>query len=332
MQTQFSCFVASLSPGIGVFRSLWSCSQICFFSAFLESTYTYRIPHIADEENMRHWSHHHSTDTVDDPIFRAAMRGCDSVSFVFGLEVTWSLIQQRQQEEEEAAAAELLEEMHTNGDLDDDKKETGDDGLEETKRSAVQNAVEESEGESSDESEDENSPTSPARSSSTVASNRHTPEVEASSDKEMEDEEMSSNSSSSDEDEDDSPVKNVSAEEDESSVLSSSEGEGVLDEEADDGEEKDKDDECHDHVTPSTPSQVSKKKAPRRAVLDSLATTGSSPSHTDNDDDDDTHTWQCEKCTIINDFSDRQCTMCHSAMPRSVRRSLSHSPSPHSSQ
>ncbi|EJK73727.1 hypothetical protein THAOC_04634 [Thalassiosira oceanica] len=62
-----------------------------------------------DEENMRHWSHHHSTDTVDDPIFRAAMRGYDSVSFVFGLEVTWSLIQQRQQEEEERAALEALE-------------------------------------------------------------------------------------------------------------------------------------------------------------------------------------------------------------------------------
>ena len=62
-----------------------------------------------DEENMRLWSHHHSTDTVDDPIFRAAMCGYDSVSFVFGLEVTWSLIQQRQQEEEERAALEALE-------------------------------------------------------------------------------------------------------------------------------------------------------------------------------------------------------------------------------
>ena len=48
-----------------------------------------------DEENMRSWSHHYSTDTVDDPIFRAAMRGYDAVSFVFGLEVTWDLIQQR---------------------------------------------------------------------------------------------------------------------------------------------------------------------------------------------------------------------------------------------
>lgn len=63
-----------------------------------------------DEEDMRCWSHHHSVDTVDDPIFRAAMRGSDSVSFVFGLEVTWSLIQQRKQEEEEKLALLELEE------------------------------------------------------------------------------------------------------------------------------------------------------------------------------------------------------------------------------
>ena len=42
-----------------------------------------------DEEDMRQWSHHHNVDTVDDPIFRAALRGRDTVSFVFGLEVTW---------------------------------------------------------------------------------------------------------------------------------------------------------------------------------------------------------------------------------------------------
>ena len=73
-----------------------------------------------DEENMRHWSHHFGTDTVDDPVFRAAMRGTDAVSFVFGLEVTWSLIQQRQQEEEEKEAMlelqrlEQLEEKNSN--------------------------------------------------------------------------------------------------------------------------------------------------------------------------------------------------------------------------
>ena len=84
-----------------------------------------------DEENMRHWSHHHSVDTVDDPVFRAAMRGYDSVSFVFGLEVTWSLIQQRQQEEEERAAMLELERLENmEEDNEDEEMSTSDDSKE----------------------------------------------------------------------------------------------------------------------------------------------------------------------------------------------------------
>ena len=86
-----------------------------------------------DEENMRCWSHHHTVETVDDPIFRAAMRGFDSVSFVFGLEVTWSLIQQQKQEDEEKQA--MLE-------------------LEEAQRCNPEEGLDEGEG-SSDESVDE---------------------------------------------------------------------------------------------------------------------------------------------------------------------------------
>eukprot|EP00546_Thalassionema_frauenfeldii_P004971 CAMPEP_0178907450 /NCGR_PEP_ID=MMETSP0786-20121207/7379_1 /TAXON_ID=186022 /ORGANISM="Thalassionema frauenfeldii, Strain CCMP 1798" /LENGTH=1017 /DNA_ID=CAMNT_0020579253 /DNA_START=302 /DNA_END=3352 /DNA_ORIENTATION=+ len=82
-----------------------------------------------DEENMRHWSHHHTTDTVDDPIFRAAMRGCDSVSFTFGLEVTWSLIQQRLQEEEERQAMMELEEA-PKSDTDDGSFNDGNNSAE----------------------------------------------------------------------------------------------------------------------------------------------------------------------------------------------------------
>lgn len=87
-----------------------------------------------DEENMRHWSHHHTTDTVDDPVFRAAMRGTDSVSFVFGLEVTWSLIQQRQQEDEERQAMEELEgieelqEAEEDAEEDEEEKPGGEEG------------------------------------------------------------------------------------------------------------------------------------------------------------------------------------------------------------
>ena len=107
-----------------------------------------------DEENMRQWSHHHSTEyvgsrkrgfwilsfwalcfslcrfflfcrvsTVDDPIFRAAMKGNDTVSFVFGLEVTWSLIQQRQQEEEERLAMEALQSIRESDNEDEDEDE-----------------------------------------------------------------------------------------------------------------------------------------------------------------------------------------------------------------
>ncbi|CAJ1957218.1 unnamed protein product [Cylindrotheca closterium] len=84
-----------------------------------------------DEENMRHWSHHHSADTVDDPVFRAAMRGSDAVSFVFGLEVTWSLIQQRQQEEEERQAMQELEAaeaLQEDDENEDDEEPDSDSG------------------------------------------------------------------------------------------------------------------------------------------------------------------------------------------------------------
>jgi hypothetical protein len=84
-----------------------------------------------EEENMRSWSHHHTADTVDDPIFRAAMCGCNSVSFVFGLEVTRSLIQQRQQEEEERNKA--LKELECLQELDGSEEvaaaEGGSDGV-----------------------------------------------------------------------------------------------------------------------------------------------------------------------------------------------------------
>lgn len=83
-----------------------------------------------DEENMRHWSHHYNTDTVDDPVFRAAMRGTDAVSFVFGLEVTWSLIQQRQQEEEERQALRELEGMEElQNDEDSGEESVDEDGI-----------------------------------------------------------------------------------------------------------------------------------------------------------------------------------------------------------
>jgi len=93
-----------------------------------------------EEEDMRNWSHHFKTDTCDDPIFRAAMQGYDTVSFVFGLEVTWDLITARKQEEEEQRALEELAKLEeamklekgSDGDSSDDDEDSVivDDGIE----------------------------------------------------------------------------------------------------------------------------------------------------------------------------------------------------------
>jgi len=85
-----------------------------------------------EEEDMRNWSHHFNTDTCDDPIFRAAMKGYDTVSFVFGLEVTWDLITARKQEEEEQRALDelaKLEEALAAGKGDDSDSDSDDDDV-----------------------------------------------------------------------------------------------------------------------------------------------------------------------------------------------------------
>ncbi len=52
------------------------------------------------EEDLNNWSHHFSTDTVDDELFQLALAGTGNrvVSFIFGLEVTWSRLQAREAE------------------------------------------------------------------------------------------------------------------------------------------------------------------------------------------------------------------------------------------
>merc|ERR1712238_486037 len=82
-----------------------------------------------DEEHMRNWSHHHNTNTVDDPIFRAAMRGYNSVSFVFGLEVTWDNLQKRQSEEDDLRAMNELEELEELQNLQEEDDEEDKDDL-----------------------------------------------------------------------------------------------------------------------------------------------------------------------------------------------------------
>jgi hypothetical protein len=144
-----------------------------------------------DEENMRSWSHHHTSDTVDDPVFRAAMRGYDSVSFVFGLEVTWSLIQQRQQEEEERQAMKELEAIQeleqteesakeeVGGDvqLDDASSDDGDDEVEGANEALTNDLSEQEVGITADVS-GESPTTSPQQDSNHSQVQDGTPEAE----------------------------------------------------------------------------------------------------------------------------------------------------------
>jgi hypothetical protein len=79
------------------------------------------------------------------------MRGYDQVSFVFGLEVTWSLIQQRQQEEEEREAMlelEKMDEIEAAFDNDENEKEHGNQGNDDEDKG--------NESEESEEEEEEN--------------------------------------------------------------------------------------------------------------------------------------------------------------------------------
>jgi hypothetical protein len=54
-----------------------------------------------DENDFNNWSHHCNVSTCDDDILRQAMQDDNTVSFVFGLEVTWDRIQENQESKRE---------------------------------------------------------------------------------------------------------------------------------------------------------------------------------------------------------------------------------------
>jgi hypothetical protein len=54
-----------------------------------------------DENDFNNWSHHCNVSTCDDDILRQAMQDDNTVSFVFGLEVTWDRIQENQESKKE---------------------------------------------------------------------------------------------------------------------------------------------------------------------------------------------------------------------------------------
>eukprot|EP00977_Amphora_coffeiformis_P028190 scaffold34810_cov183-Amphora_coffeaeformis.AAC.1 len=278
-----------------------------------------------DEENMRHWSHHYSTDTVDDPVFRAAMRGCDAVSFVFGLEVTWSLIQQRQQEEEEAEAAKVLEEMQENGQLDN---RTND---EDSKPAAVEDDDSESDDESTSRKPAtrnmENVPTKPASSDledsddsseeegdnevPTAANNSVATDSEDSDEDVVDTKPVShdlENSNDSDEESTESPSVASGTEGLKQDSFTSAKQTAVVLELSSD----------EDEVESRAEKSLVTKKASKSGVTDSLASVAPS-------DDPPTppNQWKCGACTFLNKMANRKCEVCLTGRPNAARLSSS---------
>ena len=244
-----------------------------------------------DEENMRHWSHHHTTDTVDDPVFRAAMRGCDSVSFVFGLEVTWSLIQQRQQEEEERLA---MEEMNAAAELLGEEDENDD-----CKPAAV---TEES------SMNDEDNPQKPGGS--------------------IDEKGGDENGSDSEEDSirgvgdlvgrggDYSPVVNLADSDDEENETKAVDSPAShLDVEVSSGEK----------TTPSAEAEVLSESSPEGSaaaaeVASSQSSNDSSPGNKENLSQPGTNEWACPSCTLHNAKARRKCTACGTQRPPASKK------------
>lgn len=55
-----------------------------------------------EEEDFNRWSHHCSAVSTDDECLRRATEGDSSVSFIFGLEINWDLLQARQDAQRES--------------------------------------------------------------------------------------------------------------------------------------------------------------------------------------------------------------------------------------
>jgi Bromodomain len=281
-----------------------------------------------DEENMRSWSHHHTTDTVDDPIFRAAMRGYDSVSFVFGLEVTWSLLQQRAQEEEEEAAMREVEAMRE---------------LE----AEAQEAPEEIEDEEDENDVDENSDETEAKGADEeieAADDDGSGEDETDTSKVQDDEEDEANKdadegagdASDDDDSDDADADTTGGDGQEIGPESTSDADrsvGGEETPVADGIESEScvvSDARESHQSPvsvSTESESPLRESPQSDVSECpdaemplVETTIQSPLPEKSEKKPPKGGWKCEVCTFVNQKSVDECSMCESIKPESPKK------------
>ncbi|CAB9516608.1 DNA repair and recombination protein RAD54-like (Fragment) [Seminavis robusta] len=255
-----------------------------------------------DEENMRSWSHHYSADTVDDPVFRAAMRGYDSVSFVFGLEVTWSLIQQRKQEEEEAEAMAELEAVRELEEAEKAADQEGSGDEDDAKPSANTGTTESDGEESNDEGNKEGTGDGQASAGGDEG------------DKDMDDEE------SADDDNESLPIGDESAENsDEAGVASEEDQDEEMEPtETDTAEESANTAEKGPGSPPDNVSgpEVSSSPPPEQQKN----TRAASPPSVQENEPPIKGGWQCEMCTMKNEKGDFNCSMCDAAKPETPKK------------
>jgi len=254
-----------------------------------------------EEEDMRSWSHHHSTQTVDDPVFRAAMQGYDDiVSFVFGLEVTWSLIQERQQQEEEQQALlelQAIDELEEEEEADDEEDESDEDcnvkneskedsGKEEAGGCALDIKAEDAESSSSNEDGDDTS-------------------------------------EKSDSDDDGDDEQEMAASEVDAQVATTEESEISDDEDDDDDDDDDDDENNHEvEIQSATSSNVLEAEIATQDDDEVMAavTADSSPEDKENTEPTNPNSWTCQTCTLVNSNRKAKCGACEQPRPKKRRR------------
>lgn len=267
-----------------------------------------------DEENMRSWSHHHTTDTVDDPIFRAAMHGYDAVSFVFGLEVTWSLIQERQQEEEDRKSLEELEQID---DLEEafaaaKKEEESDD--EEESGESDEDKVEKAEGEKKpaakrrkvevDNDEDTESHLEDDEDAKEMADF-----IAEDSDGEDEEGDGDEDTPSSDVDEDGGTMEEEEVEEEENPASGELEAPEV--ELEDSSEEEEEEEEEDDEKAEEADVEMNEQDAePEAEGVKQDENPASNDAPEGQPDEDESNKWSCSQCTFLNSASAKRCDIC----------------------
>jgi len=291
-----------------------------------------------DEENMRSWSHHYSTDTVDDPIFRAAMRGYDSVSFVFGLEVTWSLIQQRQQEDEEKQAlAELeamqeMEELNPSSSKDDDDESSSDDESiggknANKKKKAAQKKKKKSLNVDSGDSEDSDSENE-EEMKETAADKAFL------ADSDEEEDENASYNGDDDQEKEDTQEEESEEEEEEEEMEETAEDEAEDDDTQEESEEEPDTDEKmagEDEAMEDEPAPEAMNEEPAPAMEeDTIEPVAKAKSDEQTEDtevaaapappvEEAVELWKCPQCTLDQDATARKCQMCDFKNPSRKR-------------